>query len=238
MLWAACLLLVVANVFNIAADLGGMGEAMHMVTGIQSYWWTPFFAILITCSAHLVFIQINRARVQMADAGAFRVRHHGVPRPARLGGRASLDIPAACGMDERIHVDAGGHPGDDDLALPVLLAGFAGSGGGAGTGPNDCRQPARGYGRRDSTAATDVRVGMFYSNLVMYFILLTTAATLHAHGMKNIETAQQAAEALRTSGGQRRLLAFHAGSGRNRNPRRAGARGIVRVCDRRSRHLA
>ena len=34
-LWAACLLLVVANVFNIAADLGGMGEAMHMVTGIQ-----------------------------------------------------------------------------------------------------------------------------------------------------------------------------------------------------------
>jgi Mn2+/Fe2+ NRAMP family transporter len=37
---------------------------------------------------------------------------------------------------------------------------------------------------------------MFYSNLVMYFILLTTAATLHAHGMKNIETAQQAAQAL------------------------------------------
>ena len=47
-----------------------------------------------------------------------------------------------------------------------------------------------------STATTDVRTGMFYSNLVMYFILLTTAATLHAHGVKNIETAQQAAEAL------------------------------------------
>jgi Mn2+/Fe2+ NRAMP family transporter len=47
-----------------------------------------------------------------------------------------------------------------------------------------------------STATTDVRVGMFYSNLVMYFILLTTAATLHAHGIKNIETAQQAADAL------------------------------------------
>jgi len=47
-----------------------------------------------------------------------------------------------------------------------------------------------------SIATPDVRTGMFYSNLVMYFILLTTAATLHAHGMKNIETAQQAAEAL------------------------------------------
>ena len=37
---------------------------------------------------------------------------------------------------------------------------------------------------------------MFYSNLVMYFIILTTAATLNAHGLTNIETAKQAAEAL------------------------------------------
>src|SRR5947199_7874399 len=35
-LWSACLLLVVANVFNIAADLGGMGDAMQAVTGIKS----------------------------------------------------------------------------------------------------------------------------------------------------------------------------------------------------------
>src|SRR5580700_11171823 len=46
-LWLACLLLLVANVFNIAADLGGMGDAMHMVTGIPSFYWTPFFALLI-----------------------------------------------------------------------------------------------------------------------------------------------------------------------------------------------
>ena len=47
---------------------------------------------------------------------------------------------------------------------------------------------------RDAT--TDSNTGMFYSNLVMYFIILTTAATLHAHGIRNIETAQQAASAL------------------------------------------
>src|SRR5580698_10398431 len=46
-LWIACLLLLVANVFNIAADLGGMGDAMHMVTGIPSFYWTPIFALLI-----------------------------------------------------------------------------------------------------------------------------------------------------------------------------------------------
>jgi len=48
-----------------------------------------------------------------------------------------------------------------------------------------------------SAAKDDVLTGMFVSNLVMFFIILTTADTLHAHGMRNIETAKQASEALR-----------------------------------------
>jgi Mn2+/Fe2+ NRAMP family transporter len=51
-------------------------------------------------------------------------------------------------------------------------------------------------------ARTDVVTGMFFSNFIMYFIILTTAATLHAHGQTNIETAQQAAEALRPLAGR------------------------------------
>jgi Mn2+/Fe2+ NRAMP family transporter len=43
---------------------------------------------------------------------------------------------------------------------------------------------------------------MFFSNLVMFFIILTTAATLHAHGVQNIATAKQASEALRPLAGQ------------------------------------
>lgn len=46
-LWFACALVIVANVFNIGADLAGMGDAMQMVSGIRSYLWTPFFACLI-----------------------------------------------------------------------------------------------------------------------------------------------------------------------------------------------
>jgi Mn2+/Fe2+ NRAMP family transporter len=42
---------------------------------------------------------------------------------------------------------------------------------------------------------------MLFSNLLMYFIILTTAATLNAHGRKHIETAHQAAEALRPLAG-------------------------------------
>src|SRR5665811_395271 len=46
-LWSACSLLIVANVFNIGADLGGMAEVTEMMTGIQSYYWTPLYTILI-----------------------------------------------------------------------------------------------------------------------------------------------------------------------------------------------
>src|SRR5438105_3441568 len=47
-LWSACGLLIIANVFNIGADLGGMAETMEMMTGINSLFWTPVFAVLIT----------------------------------------------------------------------------------------------------------------------------------------------------------------------------------------------
>jgi len=45
----------------------------------------------------------------------------------------------------------------------------------------------------------DVGVGAFFSNMVMFFIILTTAITLNRHGITHIETTRQAAEALRPS---------------------------------------
>jgi Mn2+/Fe2+ NRAMP family transporter len=47
----------------------------------------------------------------------------------------------------------------------------------------------------------DVGVGTFFSNLVMFFIILTTAVTLNRHGITNIATSRQAAEALRPLAG-------------------------------------
>ena len=48
----------------------------------------------------------------------------------------------------------------------------------------------------------DVGVGAFFSNMVMFFIILTTAITLNRHGITNIETSRQAAEALRPFAGK------------------------------------
>src|SRR5260370_11452823 len=61
------------------------------------------------------------------------------------------------------------------------------------------------------TARADTVAGMFFSNFIMYFIILTTAATLHAHGQIDITTARQAAEALRPLAGNGAYLLFTLG---------------------------
>lgn len=54
----------------------------------------------------------------------------------------------------------------------------------------------------------DTIVGMFFSNLVMFFIIITAASTLHANGITSIETADQAAQALKPVAGDFASLFF------------------------------
>jgi NRAMP (natural resistance-associated macrophage protein)-like metal ion transporter len=57
----------------------------------------------------------------------------------------------------------------------------------------------------------DTYVGMAFSNLIALFIVVTTAATLHAHGVTDIQTSAQAAEALRPIAGRFAFAVFAAG---------------------------
>jgi Mn2+/Fe2+ NRAMP family transporter len=54
-------------------------------------------------------------------------------------------------------------------------------------------------------------VGMGVSNVVALFIVLTTAATLHAHGVTNIETSSDAAKALKPIAGELAFVVFALG---------------------------
>lgn len=60
-------------------------------------------------------------------------------------------------------------------------------------------------------ARADILIGMAFSNLVMYFIILTSAAVLHAHGKTNIQTADQAAAALAPLTGPFAFIVFAVG---------------------------
>ena len=57
----------------------------------------------------------------------------------------------------------------------------------------------------------DTIIGMFFSNLIAFFIILSTAATLHAAGVTDIQTSAQAAEALRPLAGDFTFLLFSLG---------------------------
>ena len=66
---------------------------------------------------------------------------------------------------------------------------------------------------------------MLYSDLTAYFIILATAVTLHVAGITDIETAAQAASALRPLAGDFAFMLFALGISRRRPDRRAGACG-------------
>lgn len=66
--------------------------------------------------------------------------------------------------------------------------------------------------KRDLTGMRiDTVIGMFFSNLVMFFIIVTAASTLHLSGITNIETADQAASALKPIAGDFAFILFAAG---------------------------
>src|SRR6185369_15329892 len=77
------------------------------------------------------------------------------------------------------------------------------------------RQPlkilSRGGGGELTRMSIDTTVGMVFSNVIAFFIILATASTLHVHGLTQIETAAQAAEALRPIAGDLAFLMFALG---------------------------
>jgi NRAMP (natural resistance-associated macrophage protein)-like metal ion transporter len=201
-LWFACTLVIVANVFNIGADLGGMGDAMQMVTGIRAWYWTPFFAALITgllfWTSYRLMARVFKWLTMVLFAyviTAFLVR----PDWAAVA-RATV-IPHIEWTKDYIAVLVG--------ILGTTISPYLFFWQAAQEVEEDKDHgKATVTQRRGSTneelriARTDVITGMLLSNLVMYFLILTTAATLNVHGIKNIETAKQAAEALRPLAGK------------------------------------
>lgn len=200
-LWGACLLLVTANVINIGADLGGMGAAAEMVTGVTALAWTPLFTILIV-------------------GFLFWSSYH---RIARVFKWTTLVLLAYVGTAFLAHVDwkvallATIRPRISwSREYMALLLGILGTTISpylffwqAAQEVEEERAEGRTLAQRKGATdgdlqrlRTDVFTGMFASNFVMYFIILTTAATLHVHGTTQIQTAHQAAEALRPLAGK------------------------------------
>jgi NRAMP (natural resistance-associated macrophage protein)-like metal ion transporter len=210
-LWSACALLIVANVFNIGADLGGMAEATEMMTGIKSYYWTPLYTILIILllffSTYRQFARIFKWLTMVLFAyiaAAF------LARPDWHSVLNATFVPHVEWSSAFLATFVG--------ILGTTISPYLFFWQASQEVEDDRAQGKRTVKQREgatlkelSVARTDVFTGMFFSNLVMYFIILTTAATLHAHGQTNIQTAREAAEALRPLAGSAAYLLFTIG---------------------------
>lgn len=210
-LWGACALLLVANVFNIGADLGGMAEATELITGIDSYFWTPVYTILIISFLFFSsYRQLARVFKWLTLVLFAYVITAFLARPDWYSVLKATFIP-------RIEFSS---------AFLATLVGILGT----TISPylffwqtsqeveEERSQGRVTIGQREGAtknelkiARTDIFTGMLFANIVMYFIVLTTAATLHANGQTDIETARQAAEALRPLAGKGAYLLFTLG---------------------------
>ncbi len=206
LLWFACAILLAANVVNIAADLAGMAEAAELLTGLRSIWFIPpltasIIGFLIFAS-YRVMVQIFKwlTLVLFTYVGSAFLAH---PNWSEVL-RATL-LP-------KVYFD-----GNHLMTLVAIL--------GTTISPylffwqaaQEVEQQNAKTGHRGSikrqlrTARTDVVAGMAFSVFVFYFIVLTTGATLYAAGRRDIQTAEQAAEALRPIAGDAAYLLFSLG---------------------------
>jgi NRAMP (natural resistance-associated macrophage protein)-like metal ion transporter len=210
-LWGACALLIVANVFNIGADLGGMAEATEMVTGINAYWWTPFYTLLIIS---LLFLSSYRQMARVFKWLTLILFAYVVAaflaKPDWAAVLRATFIPRVEGSSAFLATFVGIL---GTTISPYLFFWQASQEveDESARGRTTVEERAGATDEELRMARTDVLTGMFFSNLVMYFIILTTAATLHAHGQTHIATARQAAEALRPLAGRGAYLLFTLG---------------------------
>jgi len=209
-LWGACSILVVANIINICADLGGMAEATQLITGIRPQIWVPVYAVfilgLLFWTSYKLIAKVFKWLTVVLFAYVIASFY------------AHVDWRQALAVTFVPHLEWS----RGFLAVLVAILGTTISPYLFFWQAAEEVEEERAKGRSISqskgatagelrTARADTIAGMFFSNSIMYFIILTTAATLHAHGQANITTARQAAEALRPLAGDGAYLLFTVG---------------------------
>lgn len=207
----AALALLAANIINIGADLSGMADAAEMITPVSSHLWIAIFGIGIgAATVFLPYAQIANVLKWLALFLFAYIFTAIVVHPNWLLVLKDTIVPSL-------------PRSRPEWATLVAILGTTISPYLFFWQASQEVEEEKAIGRLDTisrmgaspseilTRKLDVGVGTFFSNLVMFFIIVTTAATLHGRGITDIETTRQAAEALRPLAGSGCFLLFTAG---------------------------
>ncbi|MEZ0169096.1 NRAMP family divalent metal transporter [Microvirga sp. TS319] len=204
-------LLCGANIINIAADLAAMGEALRMLVGGPPHVYAAVFGLF--CLVLEVFISYRRYAPYLKCLTLVLF--------AYVAAAFSVDVPWREVLAATVLPHFSPHADYWFLVVAIL---------GTTISPylffwqaseeveennlkhlrSFSRSPQRAKVRLNDISI-DTCIGMAFSNAVAFFIIVTTAATLHAGGVTDIQTASQAAEALRPIAGPFTFFVFAAG---------------------------
>ena len=211
-LYSVVALLLIANTLNIAADVAAMGEVAELITGVNRHLMTAFFVfgtvllqVFIPYHHYVNFLKWLTISLLAYAAVLFTVhvpwgeviKHTFLPTFTFNADSAAVIVGVfgttispylffwqASEEVEDMHTKK--------AALPLL-------------------NNKRVAGKELRRIGWDTWSGMFYSNITAYFIILATAVTLHVSGITDINSAAQAASALRPLAGDFAFLLFALG---------------------------
>jgi NRAMP (natural resistance-associated macrophage protein)-like metal ion transporter len=211
LLRAVVLLLLVANVINLGADIGAMGAALGLLIGGPEKLYAVVFGVV--CILLEVFMSYARYASILKWATLSLFTYVAVVFAAQVPWGTALyatfiphlvfDGPHATAMAAILGTTISpylffwqaGQEVEEQHRRHVKAL---------------CVSP-RDAGPELARIRTDTVVGMGFSNIIALCILFATAATLNAHGVTDIQTSAQAAEALRPVAGPLTFFLFAAG---------------------------
>lgn len=212
LMWFAVILLAVANTINIGADFGIMAASLQMLFGLPYFFWILIVAVLI------IFLQISVSYKRYSSVLKWLGLTLLVYVVTALIVKQDWEEIAISTLIPHIELNMG---------YVLMLVGFLGTTispylffwqaseeveteiaenkiADFDIKPRVSKKEVFGMG-------VDTKIGMIFSNAMAFFIILTTAATLHRNGIFSIETPQQAAMALRPLAGEFAYLLFAVG---------------------------
>jgi len=212
-LYACTILLFAANTINIGANLGAMAKAVQLLNPHLHFGWlvvsmaiislmmqiyTPYvrYAKYLKWLALVLFSYVLSAILAHPDWGD--ILHHAVTPNITFSKESFIILCAILGTTISPYLffwQTSQEVEEQILQGKITL-----------------------HDRRTATAPVDIKSmridvwsGMFLSNLVMFFIIAAAGGILHVNGITNIESAAQAAEALRPFAGDATYFLFAIG---------------------------
>ena len=212
LLFMAVSLLAVANIINIGADLGIIAASMEMIFGLNFFGWLVLTGVLIILME--VFIPYKKYSGILKWLGlslgvyvitAFMVKQNWTEIAWNTFiPQINFDLGYVMTMIGFLGTTISPYlffwQASEEIEEEIADGEIKDFGCKSEVKPKEIKEMGR-----------DTKIGMLFSNLMTFSIIITTAATLHANGIFDIETPQQAALALKPLAGNFAYLLFAIG---------------------------